>query len=504
MFIGRKTYEAEKRAQQALLSNHASVAQSILQHAVHGFLFLDAAGNILPQFSASLITLFRRHDFQNLTFEQLLAPLVTPKTLNQVRGHMANLRAAQAIDADINPLKNIEIRFANPNGSLQSAYYELVVHASNFAAQPTPWLVQITNITIQVQTTRELDDLRSQSQTQGEVLHRLLKIGRTRFAAFLTRTDSAMKSIGQILKKPARSEAAFRSKLQETLDEVDRIRRDETALKITALHAAAQNFEDALHELRSRITLSGNDFLPLAVKLDELFTQFALVRTLTQAVSEDVDQSQSVPPTSAVHAPRASSMSGLEKTLIGLAEHMAREHQKTIVLQCVGLTDVPQQYQSTIKNIAIQMIRNSVQHGVESPETRRHAGKPEPGSLRIEFKASADGGFDFLYHDDGNGLDPVQIRQTAVLKELISADAAAELSDRQALKLIFQKGFSGSDKKSAGKANRSGMSLVRRYVHQANGRIALASRLRQETRFRITLPPVGAILLKDPVESRVA
>lgn len=504
MFIGRKKYEAEKRTQQALVSNHASIAHSILQHASQGFLFIDAKEKVLPQFSASLISMFRRRDFANLTLEQLLAPLVTPKTLNVVRSYMANLHCAQPIDPDINPLKNIEIRLTNPNGSLQTAYYELVVHASNLPEENLHWLIQVTDITLQVQTMRELDDLRSQNQTQGEVLHRLLKIGRTRFAAFLTRTDGSMKTIGQILKKPARSEAAFRSKLEETLDEVDCVRRDGIAFKITALHAAAQNFEDALHELRSRSTLSGNDFLPLAVKLDQLFSQFALVRTLTQSTTDEVDQSQSLPKTTVLLSTRATSMSGLEKTLTGLAEHIAKEQLKIIVMQCTGLSDVPQQYQSTVKNITIQMIRNSLQHGIELPTDRLKVGKAEQGSLQIEFKATTDGSFEFLFCDDGCGLDPAQIRQTAILKDLITADAAAELNDRQAIKLIFKQGFSSSHKTPDASGNKTGMSLVRRYVHQANGRIALASRLGQETRFKITLPPLVAALLKDPAKSRVA
>ena len=89
-----------------------------------------------------------------------------------------------------------------------------------------------------------------------------------------------MKTINGVLKKPAREAGAFRNKLEETLDEVDRIRRDAAALKLTGLEAAAREFEDALQELRSRETLSGSDFLPLAVKLDQLYGQFALLRSL--------------------------------------------------------------------------------------------------------------------------------------------------------------------------------------------------------------------------------
>src|SRR6202041_4199899 len=88
-----------------------------------------------------------------------------------------------------------------------------------------------------------------------------------------------------VLKRPAREAGAFRHKLEETLDEVDRIRRDAAAFKLSGLQSAARDFEDALQELRSRETLSGSDFLPLAVKLDALYGQFAMLRSLTSQAS---------------------------------------------------------------------------------------------------------------------------------------------------------------------------------------------------------------------------
>ncbi len=142
-------------------------------------------------------------------------------------------------------------------------------------------MVRVTDITARVQELRELEDLRVHVLTQGEILRSVLQAGGTRFGSFLQKTDASMKTINGVLKKPAREAGAFRNKLEETLEEVDRIRRDAAALKLSGLQSAAREFEDALQELRSRETLSGSDFLPLAVKLDSLYGQFALLRTLT-------------------------------------------------------------------------------------------------------------------------------------------------------------------------------------------------------------------------------
>ena len=71
---------------------------------------------------------------------------------------------------------------------------------------------------------------------------------------------------------------------------------------------------------------------------------------------------------------------------------------------------------------------------------------------------------------------------------LLSAEEASQLRDRQAIKLIFKSGYTTMSDNGAGTKHGSGMSLVRRYVHEAGGKIALASAVGQETRFKVTLP----------------
>jgi two-component system chemotaxis sensor kinase CheA len=337
-------------------------------------------------------------------------------------------------------------------------------------------------------------------------------MGGARFAAFLQKTSASMKSINTVLKKPAREQKSFREKLEETLEEVDRVRREAAALKLTALEAAARVFEDSLQDLRIRETLSGSDFLPLAVKLDQLYSQFALLRSLGAQAGPvaDKDAPPSGPPmthngTQIIEAPRfiaemaaarsaqrTAQAGSLENTLLVLTEHVAQEQSKTVTLECAGLALVPARYQAAIKNIAIQLIRNAVMHGIEMPQARVAAAKPPHGTLRLEFKSLADDGFELFFQDDGCGLDPDQVRATAVAKGLLTEEAAARLRDRQAIKLIFKSGYTTMPESPGDAPHGTGMSLVRRYIHESGGRIALASLLGHETRFKVSLPPLGA------------
>jgi two-component system chemotaxis sensor kinase CheA len=521
MFISLKRHEREK---QELLGASSRLTDAILKGSAHGLFLLDAKDKILPQVSMSLAALFRRQDFTNVSFEKLIGPLVTAKTLSTARTFVSRLLDA-AVPSDAaqeNPLQDIEVRLVNPDGTFETAHYSFQFNAVELPHEPRAWLVQVTDITARVQQQRELEDLRTQNLTQGEILRGVLQVGGARFGAFLQRTDASMKAINGVLKKPAREAGAFRSKLEETLDEVDRVRRDAAALKLTGLEAAARLLEDSLQELRSRGALSGSDFLPLAVKLDQLYGQFALLRSLTSQagpVAEPDDSPEarmtqngtqiieapkflaemaqksagkSAGKSAAPRTHRMAQAGSLESTLAALTELVAQERHKTVVLDCSGMQLVPPRYQATIKNVAIQLIRNAVMHGVESSAARVGAGKPVHGTLRLEFKTLPDRSFELHFLDDGCGLDPDTVRTTAVAKGLISADAAARLRDRQAIKLIFKSGYTTLESAPGEVPHGSGMSLVRRYVHEAGGKIALATLLGHETRFKVTLPAAAA------------
>jgi two-component system, chemotaxis family, sensor kinase CheA len=511
MFISVKRHEREK---QELIGASNRLTDAILKTSSPGLFLLDAKDRIQPQVSNSLGTLFRRQDFSNLSFEKLIAPHVSAKTLSAARTHLAKLMdLARGQTEESNPLQDVEVRLNNPDGSTETAHYCFDFSAVEIPHEPRVWLVRVTDITNRVQQDRELVDLRVQVQTQGEILRSVLQAGGGRFGAFLQKTDASMKTINGVLKKPAREADAFRSKLEETLHEVDRIRRDAAALKLTGLQAAAREFEDALQDLKSRSTLSGGDFLPLAVKLDTLYGQFATLRSLTvqAAPARDAERDSADVPvtdngTQIIEAPkflaeiaartagaepkRMAAAGSLESTLSTLTEMVAQENNKTVVLECSGLQLVPSRYQATIKNIAIQLIRNAVVHGIEPADEREITGKPAVSTLSLEFRTTAERGYELLFQDDGRGLNPENVRTVAVARGILSAEEATRLRDRQAIKLIFKSAFSTMTDTPGEPKHGAGMSLVRRYVHEAGGKIALASLMGHETRFKVSLPSV--------------
>jgi chemotaxis protein histidine kinase CheA len=132
-----------------------------------------------------------------------------------------------------------------------------------------------------------------------------------------------------------------------------------------------------------------------------------------------------------------------------------------------------------------QLLRNAVEHGIEPPDARLAAGKNAAGQLLIELSGDPATGFELRFQDDGRGLDVTALAQAAVRRGLLTSEAAATLDPRQLASLIFQPGLSTVDDRRG-----SGLQIVRDQVHRLQGRVLVATKPGQYTRYRIRLPKI--------------
>ena len=179
---------------------------------------------------------------------------------------------------------------------------------------------------------------------------------------------------------------------------------------------------------------------------------------------------------------------GLERTLEDLAARVASTHEKRVTLKCVGLANVPEAYKRAVKDITIQLVRNAVVHGIETPDQRVKAQKGESGVLGVEFHQRGSEGFELVVQDDGRGLQLDRIKEVAVERGLITPAQAALLDPRQTMALIFRPGFSTSEEVTTDAGRGAGMDLVRVLVAELGGRVGLASAGGKFAKFKIWLP----------------
>ena len=141
----------------------------------------------------------------------------------------------------------------------------------------------------------------------------------------------------------------------------------------------------------------------------------------------------------------------------------------------------------------IHLVRNALDHGLEPPEQRAQAGKPEEGVLRVQAVHLGDK-VQIHVSDDGRGMDGHRIVQSALSKGLITEADAARLSEREMLDLIFLPGFSTKEQVSELSGRGVGMDVVRSAVQGLRGRVDISTRPNQGTQLSLELPLTLAVL----------
>jgi len=173
---------------------------------------------------------------------------------------------------------------------------------------------------------------------------------------------------------------------------------------------------------------------------------------------------------------------------------LARNLKKEINLELVGEeTDLDKNLVEALADPLVHLVRNSVDHGVENPADREAAGKTRTG--KIILAAAQEGDHILLtITDDGGGMNPEKLKEIAVSKGVIDADAAERLSDKEAFNLIFMPGFSTKAEASDISGRGVGMDVVKTKITQLNGTVDIDSTMGTGTRIAIKVPLTLAIM----------
>jgi two-component system, chemotaxis family, sensor kinase CheA len=173
---------------------------------------------------------------------------------------------------------------------------------------------------------------------------------------------------------------------------------------------------------------------------------------------------------------------------------LARQLKKEINLELRGEeTDLDKNLVEALADPLVHLVRNSVDHGVETPAEREAVGKSRVGTVVLSAEQEGDHIL-LLIQDDGRGMNPDVLRRKAVEKGVMDQDAADRLSDTECFNLIFAPGFSTKEEISDVSGRGVGMDVVKTKIAQLNGTISIESRSNIGTTIRIKVPLTLAIM----------
>ena len=241
---------------------------------------------------------------------------------------------------------------------------------------------------------------------------------------------------------------------------------------------------DTLMNLVGELVLSRNQIIQLAGSDDnqEFVAPAQRLNLITSELQEGVMKTRMQP------------IGNVWNKFPRVVRDLAHQFDKQIRLEMEGKdTELDRTILEAIKDPLTHMVRNTADHGIESPEARVAAGKEPEGVLRLS--ATHEGGqVNIEISDDGAGIDAAFMRSKCVEKGLISQEEADRLSDSEAVQLIFRPGFSTAQKVSNVSGRGVGMDVVRTNIERIGGSVDIKTALGQGTTFKIKIPLTLAII----------
>jgi two-component system sensor histidine kinase and response regulator WspE len=183
-----------------------------------------------------------------------------------------------------------------------------------------------------------------------------------------------------------------------------------------------------------------------------------------------------------------------------MVRDLARSLGKKIAFELVGGTvPVDRDVLARLEAPLNHLVRNCVDHGIEAPEARRAAGKPETGTITLEARHHA-GMLTVQIRDDGGGIDPESVRRRVIERQLADESLVSELSTDEVLEFLFLPGFSTATQVTEISGRGVGLDVVQTMVHEVSGVVRVATEPGRATTFTMRLPVTLSVVRAAVVE----
>ncbi|MFT5656605.1 MAG: two-component system chemotaxis sensor kinase CheA, partial [Arenicella sp.] len=288
------------------------------------------------------------------------------------------------------------------------------------------------------------------------------------------------------------------------------LKGDAGALGVGLFESSIHRFEESIEDVKKIPYLDGRNILPLTVQLKDMISEIDLVRSLVPqmnliaaahspgAVSKNAGAD--LLPEIAITEPlieeidkqleKNDSSLNIRKRLHTLAQRVAKREGKDVQLDCSSfdLFGDNSQLQDAIYSISVQLVRNSITHGIELPEQRKRAGKNGCGHVSVLLSKLDDDKIQLKVRDDGAGLQFNRIRQHAIARGLVDEIEAKSMESTDLLRFIFMQGFSSSERVGIDAGRGVGLDVVKSHVKSNSGTIEVKSIDSKYCQFTITVP----------------
>jgi two-component system, chemotaxis family, sensor kinase CheA len=382
----------------------------------------------------------------------------------------------QSMMDDLNPLSDANLTFNNK----KIKYLDF-----NFRNIETGYgndkevMVTVKDITEQVKLEHKLEESQQDAQRQMDWLVNILHVDPPLLQEFIVSANEEIANVEKLL-----SEGLDNKNGADILKTVYRsmhlIKGNASLLALKAFSEQAHEFEEKINQIQRKKTIDKNDLQTLCAELAGIKKTLNEVNKLLERIGKIHEQ---------MRPRRSYEHKVMIQSFQNLVSQLSEEQSKPIRLETKDfkIEEIPHNNRIFTKEIMVQLIRNSVAHGIEEASQRKENNKPEEAEIIIKTEAD-DHGFSFSVRDDGHGIQLKKLRQQAEKSGKWDLKELSEWDDQKMIALVYEHGISTNENTDLISGRGVGLDLVKEKVQSKNGTIDIDFETGKYCQFTIKIP----------------
>lgn len=341
------------------------------------------------------------------------------------------------------------------------------------------YLVSIRDMTAMLRLEHELAEQQKKSESQMSMLLSVLHVGPRLLQDFMEGVEIELQTIHSIIESPSVLENHGKN-LEVIFRSAHSIKGNASLLDLKFLIQIVHEYEDDIQQIRQKDKVKWDDFLPISIGLTRVESVFGEFKDMIGRIMNFQSEMQGT---------QDSSIALIPKSTANLAERLAGEHGKSVVIDASGFhaVHIANRYAYILRDMIVQLTRNSIAHGIEPAEERLQRGKPATGQITLSTETT--GGKQIVrYRDDGRGFQIEAIKAKAIANGLSTEAEIASWPPEKIVKLILEPGFSTATEATMDAGRGMGMDIVRKRIRSVDGDMRIGFQPGKYVEFTFELP----------------